>query len=92
MQGGFAFAVEEEDDIFAEGFVGRAVHRKNFDHLVCELGNWGGSLGGRGVVSGNHVLFVQDKLNEGLAQSSWFSGACYQDSNNWIVIWIIHVV
>lgn len=92
MQRSFAFAIEEEDDIFAEGFIGRAVGRENLDHLVCELRYWGGSLGRRGVVSGNHVLFVQDELDEGLARSSWFSGACYQNSNHWIVIWIVHVV
>ena len=38
---GQTFAVQEEDDVFAEGFAGGAVKGEDLDHLVCELGGRG---------------------------------------------------
>lgn len=62
LEGGFTFAVEKEDDVLAEGFVGRAMCGEDLDHFVCERCYWGGRLGGRGIVGRHHVLFVQNEL------------------------------
>lgn len=35
LEGGLAFAVQEQDDVFAEGFVAGAVRGEGFYHFVC---------------------------------------------------------
>ena len=35
LEGGFAFAVEEEDEVFAKGFVGGTVCGEDFYYFVC---------------------------------------------------------
>lgn len=93
LEGGLAFAVEEEDDVFAKGFVGGAVGGEGFDDFVGELGWGGGGLGGVRGVGGDHVLFVQNELGERSAFFRvWAVEGTYQDSNNRIVVWIVHVI
>lgn len=58
LEGGFAFAVQEQDDVLAEGFVAGAVRGEGFYHFVGEGGGGDGWLGGGGIVGGDHVLFV----------------------------------
>ena len=59
---GQTFAVEEKDDVFAEGFAGGAVEGEDLDDLICELGGWGLAWAWAWVVSEDHVLLVQNKL------------------------------
>ena len=35
LEGGFAFAVEEEDEVFAKSFVGGTVRGEGFYYFVC---------------------------------------------------------
>ena len=57
---GLTFAVEKEDDVFAKGLVDGSVAGEDSDDFVGERG--AGDWVGPGVVSGDHVLFVEYKL------------------------------
>lgn len=93
LEGSLAFSVQEEDNVLAESFIGGPLRGKNLHDFVSQRRTWASVLIGARVVSGAHVLFVQNELSR-LAKLSLPSspGPTYYDSYNRIVIWIVHIV